>query len=556
MQIDTPHGGLGFRHGDTVRVLEQLGSGDLGAALFVGLNNYLGVWPILRHGQPQLQQQLLPEFARGQQLAGFALAEATPEASTDAWSSHAEPVNGSGWRIYGRKFITGGLPDSGYVNVFVRHKDRPGMSGFVVPRSAQGLQRSTHVSEDGVARESLSLNGVFVEHRQVLGQIGRGDDVAMDALRHSHLAIGAACLGGMKRCSRLIFQHATQRQTPDAGLVAHPVTMVRLGRITAEQTALESLVRLLAEAADSGRELPAEASTVCKLVGPEMLWLAVDDLVQLLGRRGLVETLQLRQLVDDARVLRSMEGPMEAGSALLGAALLVGDPERLRELGKELSGSSAVDPGVEEATQLIRDAALRMGQHARPAMEHWLRSRTGEVIIWIVLLGAVECQPKGDSSADLQRAATWLRSNLQSTLSALRVGPPPEVGLSVRDVQDGELRAWAVAWLAERLRVPESRIQPQRSFADHGVDSLAAVEFANALAERVGVALDETLLWNFPTINQLLSYLERVSSEIEVPTAAPAAKGLAAPPSEAGGEPDVEEELARLELELKKRKLE
>lgn len=557
MQVDAQSGGLAFRHGDTVRVLEQLGSVDLGASLFVGLNNYLGVWPILRHGQPQLQQQLLPEFARGQQLASFALAEATPEATTDAWSSHAEPVNGSGWRIYGRKFITGGLPDSGYVNVFVRHKDRPGMSGFVVPRSAQGVQRLTHVSEDGVARESLSLNGVFVEHRQVLGKIGHGDDVALDALRHSHLAIGAACLGGMKRCSSLIFQHATQRQTPDAGLVAHPVTMVRLGRITAEQTALESLVKLLAEAADSGREVPAEASTVCKLVGPEMLWLAVDDLVQLLGRRGLVETLQLRQLVDDARVLRGMEGPMEAGAALLGAGLLANDPERLRELGLELSGSSAVDPGVEEAIELLRDAALRMGQHPRAALEHWLRSRAGEVIIWVVLLGAVERQPKGDSAADLQRAATWLRSMLQNTLSSLRAGPPAEVGLSVRDVQDGELRAWAVTWLAERLRVPESRIQPQRSFADHGVDSLVAVEFANALAARVGVALDETLLWNFPTINQLLSYLERAAAGLEASAAPPSGRGLAASASaEAGGEPDVEEELARLELELKKRSLE
>lgn len=207
--------------------------------------------------------------------------------------------------------------------------------------------------------------------------------------------------------------------------------------------------------------------------------------------------------------------------------------------------------------ELLRDAALRMGQHPRPALEHWLRSRAGEVIIWVVLLGAVERQPKGDSAADLQRAATWLRSMLQNTLSSLRAGPPAEVGLSVRDVQDGELRAWAVTWLAERLRVPESRIQPQRSFADHGVDSLVAVEFANALAARVGVALDETLLWNFPTINQLLSYLERAAAGLEASAAQPSAKGLpAAPSAEAGGEPDVEEELARLELELKKRSLE
>jgi len=554
MQVDAQYGGLAFRHTDTVRVLEQLGSVDLGASLFVGLNNYLGVWPVLRHGQPRLQGELLPALARGQQLAGFALSEVGADANPEAWSSRAEQVNGSGWRIHGRKFVTGGLPDAGYVNVFVRHSDRPGMSGFIVPWNAPGMQRVSHVSEDGVARESLTLNGVFVDHQHVLGQIGRGDDVAVDALRHSQLAVGAVCLGGMKRCSRLIFQHATQRQTPDAGLVAHPVTMVRLGRITAEQTALEALVRLLADAADSGRELPPEASTVCKLVGPEMLWSAVDDLVQLLGRRGLVETLQLRQLVDDARVLRSMEGPMEAGAALLGASLLASAPERLESLRLELSGAVGSDPLVDDAVQVLREAALALGTDLRPAVAYWLQSRAGELMISIVLLGAVERQPSTDVSADLQRAATWLRSSLQSTLASLRAGPPAEVRFSVRAVQDGSLRAWAVTWLAERLRVPESRIQPQRSFADHGVDSLAAVEFANALAERVGVALHETLLWNFPTIDQLLSYLERAASGLEVEPTGRALQELpAATRTDSLGEANVEDEIARLEFELKKR---
>jgi rhizoxin synthesis polyketide synthase RhiC len=99
--------------------------------------------------------------------------------------------------------------------------------------------------------------------------------------------------------------------------------------------------------------------------------------------------------------------------------------------------------------------------------------------------------------------------------------------------------------------VEESRIDPRRSFADHGVDSLAAVEFAKALADKVGLSLDETLLWNFPTIDSLLAYLEN-----------PPAKEAAASAVQGGESPDlqrsrqgssVEEELARLERELKRR---
>ncbi|MEY2929893.1 MAG: hypothetical protein RL033_642, partial [Pseudomonadota bacterium] len=118
MQVGAEHGGLSLAHSETVRVLEQLGGVDLGASLFLGLNNYLGVWPILRHGQLNLQQDLLPQLARGQKLVSLALAEAS---EADGWHSRAEQVNGSGWRLFGRKFVTGGLPDSGLLNVFVRH---------------------------------------------------------------------------------------------------------------------------------------------------------------------------------------------------------------------------------------------------------------------------------------------------------------------------------------------------------------------------------------------------------------------------------------------------
>jgi acyl-CoA synthetase (AMP-forming)/AMP-acid ligase II/alkylation response protein AidB-like acyl-CoA dehydrogenase/acyl carrier protein len=577
MQVGAQHGGLALRHGEAVRVLEQLGGVDLGASLFIGLNNYLGVWPILRHGQLRLQQELLPQLATGRHVAGFALTEPGTEAGADTWSSHADPVNGSGWRLYGKKIVIGGTSESELLNVFVRHKDRPGVSGFVVPRSAKGVGPTASVTEDGVVRQTLSLDGVFVEPAQLLGQLGHGEQVAFDAIRHSHLAIGAACLGGMKRCSQLIFQHATQRQIGEAGLVAHPVTMTRLGRITAEVTALECLVRLLAELADQESSMGAEAFTVCKLVGPEMLWQAVDDLVQLLGRRGLVETHQIRKLVDDARVLRGLEGPMEAGAAVLGAGLLDADLEMLQSLQAEVFAGMGIEPQVEQAASVLREARLRTAG-GPTASRHWLHARAGELVTWVILHGAVERRRRAASNADLERTMAWVRSNLESSLSVTRAGPPPEVRLGAGVVSDAlaaydrsvqgldsaleressriqgaprssDLRSWAVAWLAERLRVEESRIDAHRSFADHGVDSLAAVEFAKALADRVGLSLDETLLWNFPTIEALLSYLESAQSKAAPPARSEAAAATAQAPEES----TLDDEIARLERELRRR---
>ncbi|MEY4548581.1 MAG: hypothetical protein RL685_4776, partial [Pseudomonadota bacterium] len=229
LQIGAEHGGLALDHGDTARVLEQLGGVDLGAALFVGLNNYLGVWPILRHGQLPVREQLLPRLAKGECLAGFAMVEPRVGINSSAWSCEAQAVNGSGWKIFGTKFLSNGTRDSTVFNVFVRHRERQDVSGFVVSRAAAEVRHDTPVGDDGIARQSVSLEGLFLKHDDVLGQIGQGMQIALSAIQHSHLAIGAACLGGMKRCSQLIFQHATQRQGGGGAVLAHPVTITKLG---------------------------------------------------------------------------------------------------------------------------------------------------------------------------------------------------------------------------------------------------------------------------------------------------------------------------------------
>jgi acyl-CoA synthetase (AMP-forming)/AMP-acid ligase II/alkylation response protein AidB-like acyl-CoA dehydrogenase/acyl carrier protein len=540
LQIGADQGGLGLSDADTLQVLEQLGGVNLGAAIFVGLNNYLGVRPLAYHGQLSLQRNLLPRLAKGDCLAGFALAEVGANAGPSSWSSRMIANNGSGWKLLGKKYLAGGMRDAGLFNVFVRHEDRSAVSGFIVSRTADGVRSSTHVGDDGILREMIELKGVAVDPSHVLGRLGNGMEIALDAIRHAQLAVAAACLGAMKRCSQLIFQHAAQRQSGESGLIAHPVTMTRLGRITVEVTALESLIQFLSLRANVHPDLAAEAFGVCKLVGPEMLWQGVDDLVQLLGRRGIVETPQVRRLVNDARVLRGLEGPTEAGAARLGFGLMSGDRGSLRRLVSEGFGTKELESVVEDAANALRMGALSLSGRLTPGGGHWLQARSGELTTWVILLGAVRHRLLETAAADLQRTEAWIRSNLENVLATTRGGPPPDaqmgeepVGSAIASyeraiggvstsldtsttpasegwsnaIPQGSLKSWAVSWLAQRLRLEESSIDTKRSLADHGVDSLVAVEFANALAEKLGLRVDEMILWAFSTIDELLAYV-------------------------------------------------
>jgi alkylation response protein AidB-like acyl-CoA dehydrogenase/acyl carrier protein len=624
MQIAEVHGGLGLGHFATARVLEQLAALDMSASLFVGLNNYLGIGPIARFGGATLQQALLPRLARGRELAAFALAEPGVGTSPDAFVAYAERVNCSGWKLYGSKQSSASTLGAAVTNVFVRHKDQQGVSAFVVPHDAPGLSctpRTLRAGSESLTSSTLLLDGVMVSDERLLGHVGQGTEIALEAVMHSRLAIAATCLGGMKRCAQLVFRYATQRRTPGGTLVAHPVTLSKLGRVTAGVTALQSLVQRIANALDAGDSVPADAYTVCKIAAPEMLWQAADDLVQLLGRRGYHETSAIRDLTSDARALRSYEGPTEAVSAMLGSRFVSGGEEAIKTVVRNTLRAPETLDLIPQALKVVRERLAADTGGKNPDTAYWIHSRTGELVMWIVLLAAVEGQRAVAATPDLERAATWARANFERMLtqvssrappeatsdggavanavasysqtigdidpvlfwqeqivhpllspqadprpSSPRSIPPVEVSMLTEEAagvvespapsshrRRDELRTWVVSWLSRKLRVVESQIDPRRSFADHGLDSLAAVELAKSLSDHLNWPLDETLLWNFATIDALVDYLDGAGPVPEDRRFTNPATGSATQAAADDDENSLEGELVRLERELKRR---
>jgi acyl carrier protein len=83
------------------------------------------------------------------------------------------------------------------------------------------------------------------------------------------------------------------------------------------------------------------------------------------------------------------------------------------------------------------------------------------------------------------------------------------------------LQQWLSRWLAQRLKLSEAAIDPEKAFADYGVDSVMAVELAQELEALLHLRqpLDATVAWNFPTIESLAEYLAIIGSPPEMPSA-------------------------------------
>lgn len=66
-----------------------------------------------------------------------------------------------------------------------------------------------------------------------------------------------------------------------------------------------------------------------------------------------------------------------------------------------------------------------------------------------------------------------------------------------------------IDWIAKTMRLPRSRVDVNKRFAEYGLDSIKAVEFAQDLETWLGggIEIEEAASWKYPTIATLAESL-------------------------------------------------
>lgn len=330
-------GGLGLSTSCSLRVLEVLGARDLTLALFVGLNNALGIRPILRHATDATRARFLADLAQGRQLAAFALTEPGAGSNPAAIQAVARQMPDGSYRISGTKYWSGSAAWAGVLNVFARTHDRDGrmtgITGFAIPEDAPGLRQGPEaltMGMRGMIQNTVILDDVPATADQVLGSPGHGMAVAQDTMCHGRLTIAAVCLGATRRCYQLMLRYAGRREVSTGRLIDNPMTRRILGDTMTAILAIERLVARVAAEVDAGREPLPEILAACKCIATEQLWTSIDQCMQMAGGRGYIESNPVAQLFRDARIFRIFEGPTETLHHFIGQAA-IRNPARLRD---------------------------------------------------------------------------------------------------------------------------------------------------------------------------------------------------------------------------------
>jgi len=290
------------------------GSGGVLASLF---SHNIGLPPVVAHGLPALQQQVVPPVLAGQQIAALAITEPGGGSDVAALRTTARR-DGDHYVLDGEKvFITSGLR-ADWFTVAVRtgepgSRGAGGISMLVVPGDAPGLTRSPLQKMGWWCSDTahLRFDGVRVPVSHRLGQEGEGFKIIMGNFNGERFGLAASCLGFAQACHDEALDWARQRKTFGAALVEHQVIRHKFMDMQMRLRATQAWLQTVAEQADRGDTGPDWVAQVCLLKNQatQTLQFCADQAVQILGGMG-----YMRGTVSE-RIYREVKVMMIGGGA-------------------------------------------------------------------------------------------------------------------------------------------------------------------------------------------------------------------------------------------------
>jgi alkylation response protein AidB-like acyl-CoA dehydrogenase len=318
------HGGMGLEMVSYALVVEEIGRADSNVRGIVSVSNGLYGKTVAKWGTPEQRAALLPGLASGEQLGCYALTEPGAGSDPGGLETRAER-DGDGWRLTGQKiFITLGSWAANAL-VFARTGE-PGPRGitcFVVPTSADGFEARPIKGKLGLRAQDtaeLFLDGVRVGEDAVLGELGGGFKVAMSALDHGRISLGAGCVGIAQGCLDASVAYTKERRQFGRSVASFQLVQELLADIAVETEAARLLVWRAAATADRGERHTVEAS-FAKYFASEVAVRAANAAVQAHGGYGYVDEYPVGKYLRDARVTTLYEGTSQVQKLLIGRAL-------------------------------------------------------------------------------------------------------------------------------------------------------------------------------------------------------------------------------------------
>ncbi len=307
-----------------------------------GAHTCIGTLPIVYFGTEEQKKKYLPGLASGETVGAYALSESS--SGSDALNCRAKArlaPDGKHYLLNGEKMW---ITNAGFADLFIvfAKVDGEKFTAFIVERKFPGFAVGAEEHKMGIRGSStcpLILTDCKVPVENVLGEIGKGHQIAFNVLNVGRFKLGAACVGSARHCIENAIAYAKQRKAfgkviADFGLVREKIANMAVGIFTGEAMAyrtvgmMDAALALLGEHhADmaQARKVIDEYAVECSILkvwGSEFMSDVADETVQIYGGYGFVEEYPAERTYRDVRVNRIFEGTNEVNRLVITGFLL------------------------------------------------------------------------------------------------------------------------------------------------------------------------------------------------------------------------------------------
>ena len=333
--VPKQYGGQGCDPLTYVMCVEELSKVCGTTGVIVSAHTSLCCDPIMTYGTEEQKQKYLVPLAKGEKLGAFGLTE--PGAGTDAQGQQTKAVeDGDSWILNGSKcFITNGKEADVYVIFAVTGKiEKRGrmlkeISAFIVEKGTPGFSFGTKENKMGI-RGSSTYELIFTDCRipkeNLLGQRGKGFNIAMHTLDGGRIGIAAQALGIAEGALERTIAYTKERKQFGKSIADFQNTQFQLADMATKVEAAKLLVYKAAmkkgEFASNPKISYSVEAAQAKLYAAEVAMEVTTKAVQLHGGYGYIREYEIERMMRDAKITEIYEGTSEVQRMVISANLL------------------------------------------------------------------------------------------------------------------------------------------------------------------------------------------------------------------------------------------
>lgn len=213
------HGGFGGNAVDVMVVMEQMGRGLVVEPYLATVLLFGGL--LQRGGSHAQQAQYIPDIIAGSCQGAFAYLERQSRYELSDIKTSAV-ANGDGYCLSGEKVVVMNGASADHFIVAARtageQSDRGGVSLFLVPADAAGLERLSYRMMDGQLVANLVLSDVQVDGAAMVGEEGCAMELIDAVVLETNLALAAEALGIMGELNTRTLEYTRTREQFDVAI--------------------------------------------------------------------------------------------------------------------------------------------------------------------------------------------------------------------------------------------------------------------------------------------------------------------------------------------------